>query len=620
MKLPSLDYLFNKSKESFLRFPLTILSSIVAACIGIYMVEFEDEIKNFFPYINLLLTAALGIPLYFFVSISITKYKFNSNLKLVSIIGSTILLVIIYFSLPNSNITHNTSVPYIRYGIFNIIVHLLVSFIPYVKSKSLNGFWNYNKILFIRILTSALYSGVLFVGIVLALYTLETLFYITIHDELYFQCFIFIIGFFNTWFFVSGIPKDLDALENIRDYPAGLKTFTQYILLPLLVVYLIILYAYGTKIVLNLDWPKGIVSYLISCVSILGILTLLLIHPYGNLKENSWIKKFTSIYYYILFPLIIILFIAIWIRIDDYGLTINRYLIVLLGVWLSIICFYFSMGRSNIKFIPISLSIILILMSFGPWSMFSISEKSQANRLHKILEENAILKKGRIHNEVLWETDSLPKLYSKEENTNELLLNDSIHNEVKSILDYLDDYHGFSKIKPLFQQNMDSLTEIIIGKDKFLTEANVFMRTLGLKYVHKYSYAISNSWTYSSKHNKVVSISNYDYFLDFNRYNNDRNKLISFKIKGVEYTLAFIDQDLRFTSENDTIIFKLNSLVDALENEFGNNNQSDIAEEKMTLKASSSIFDMKIILSSIRKQEVNDTIVLNYINGRLFLK
>ena len=124
-----------------------------------------------------------------------------------------------------------------------------------------------------------MYSGFLYVGLILALSALKLLFDIEIHEELYLEFYIVIIGLFNTWFFVSGIPSNLEELENVNEYPKGLKIFAQYVLLPLLVLYLIILYAYGAKILIFWDWPKGIVSYLISCVSVLGILTVLLFYP-----------------------------------------------------------------------------------------------------------------------------------------------------------------------------------------------------------------------------------------------------------------------------------------------------------------------------------------------------
>ncbi len=65
MKLPSIDYLYQNAKSSFLRFPLTILSALVAVIIAVYLTEYNKEIDNFFPFVNSMLTAALGIPLFF---------------------------------------------------------------------------------------------------------------------------------------------------------------------------------------------------------------------------------------------------------------------------------------------------------------------------------------------------------------------------------------------------------------------------------------------------------------------------------------------------------------------------------------------------------------------------
>ncbi len=89
---------------------------------------------------------------------------------------------------------------------------------------------------------------------------------------------------------------------------------------------------------------------------------------------------------------------------------------------------------------------ILILVSFGYWGIFSVSERSQVARLRAILEQENILKEGKIQNEVIWLRDSLPKtlIAVDRELTNDGKMVDSLHNEVMSILDYLDDHHGFA--------------------------------------------------------------------------------------------------------------------------------------------------------------------------------
>src|SRR5690606_8638791 len=135
--------------------------------------------------------------------------------------------------------------------------------------------------------------------------------------------------------------------------------------LPLLLVYLLILYGYGAKIVLSRDWPRGVVSHMVIWVAVLGVSTFLLLYPYGKRKENQWIKRSARVFYYLLIPLLILLFMAVGIRLGDYGFTVNRYLIFLLGIWMTVICLYFIVRKGKILFIPISLCLVFLLASFG---------------------------------------------------------------------------------------------------------------------------------------------------------------------------------------------------------------------------------------------------------------
>ena len=625
MKLPSINYLLTKAQESLLRFPATLLCSLVSVCVAIYLTEYNDDITNYSPYINIIITSALGIPLFFGLSIFISSQNFNISKNIFSHAICATLLVIVYYTLPNSDTTHNTTIPYIRYVIFNLIVHLLVSFSPYLKENKLNGFWNFNKILFIRFWTSVLYSGFLYVGLILALSALNLLFDVEIYDELYLQIYIVIIGLFNTWFFISGIPPSLESLESNNEYPNGLKIFAQYILLPLLTLYLIILYSYGTKIIISWDWPKGIVSYLISCVSGLGILTVLLFHPYGYLKNNSWIKKLTRIFYLLLIPLVIILFIAIGFRIGDYGITINRYVIVLLGIWLTIIASYFSFARKNIKLIPMSLAVILGLMSFGPWSMFSVSERSQINRLVTILENKKLLQNGKIKNEVLWETDSLPKrFYSRSINTNENILNDSLHNEIMSIIDYLDTHHGFSGISELYIQNIDSLILLSLDSNKRRDESSVYMRSMGLSNQYKKSDYNYNYYTIRVSDSKITPITSYDYLLDFDlgswRKNIGENVFYIDSIKHILKLNAIELNTLLFIKKNDSLKIDINEILVNLINRYGLVSVSGLNQSEMKMEKKTKSYELKILLNSIRYESYNDSINIEQVKGKVLLK
>jgi len=627
MKLPSINYLIKNAKESFVRFPITISVSFLASCLGIYLVEYGREINNFFPYLNTLLCMSIGIPLFFCVTIISNKKGFTKKQNLIFNLIASVVLVLIYFTLPDTKSTHNTSLPYIKYAIYNITCHLFVSFVPFAFTRQLNAFWHYNKILFIRFLESLIYSGFIYLGLILALTSLKLLFDVDLHNELFFEIWIVTISFFNTWFFVGGIPNDFDELESNYDYPKGLRVFAQFVLLPLIGLYLLILYSYGSKIILTWDWPRGIVSYLIICVSILGILTFLLIHPYGEQKDHAWIKKTSKGYYFLLFPLLIIFFISIFIRINDYGVTINRYVILLLGIWLSIVCIYTAIGKTNIKFIPTSLAILMLIVSFGPWGMFSISEKSQVNRLKHILEQSKILIDDKIQNEPIWKKDSLPQLISNNsELMNETKLSDSLHNEVMSILEYLDNHHGFSMIRNWYSQDLDAIVDQSILKKeedfRFYDEAEIYMKSLGLKYEFKDEELTDTSIDYEAKRNTALkSVSGYDYIINFEEYIYDEPEyeLVNFKIDTINYTFSFLNNStnkLSLSSKNMNVDFKLKECIDNIRKKYHDESFDQVPISEMLLLDSNQNFKIKIEFQNL--ELLNNKI--ERISGDIYIK
>lgn len=516
MKFPSLAQLQKDGTSAALRFPFSLVFGVLAAMLGCWLIEI-DQAEDY-RLINLLLTFALGIPLYFCIDVLAERKNFTPFQRQISWVIGLLFLGLIYFSFPTEDTFTNTRAPYIRYAIYNLAIHLMVAFLPYYDSDNQEGFWNYNKNLFIRLVQGVYYSLVIFIGISLALLAINTLFEANIQGDTYPQIFAITFGIFNTWFFLAGIPKTFSNDLSLDDYPKGLKIFTQFILIPLLLIYLCILYFYGAKIIITGDWPKGIVSYMIIAISVLGIFTNLLLYPYQQWKESGWIKKFHRGYYAFLIPLVILLFLAIGIRIQDYGLTVNRYIITLMGIWLAFISIYYSLGRRNIKVIPISLALFMIISSFGPWGMFSLSEMMQRNRLSEILTANNILLNDKIQNEVKWEIGKKGEFKPLGDRPINLLPTEEL-NEVNSILQYLADYHGMENIYPWFEQDLKSL--IKKSKDAqpntypFPIPGKLIVESMGLTYVPYYQLEngeeIPRILELAPDNNFQLDISAYDY-------------------------------------------------------------------------------------------------------------
>jgi hypothetical protein len=140
----------------------------------------------------------------------------------------------------------------------------MISVSAYVKEKDLSRFWQFNQFLFIRFFTSVIFSFTLIIGLASALWATENLFGLDINGKYYADIIFFVALIFNTLFFLMGIPNNFAVFSNTIEYKNALRIFVQYIMIPMLGIYLIILYFYLFKIVFLQKIPDGWV-----CVPIL---------------------------------------------------------------------------------------------------------------------------------------------------------------------------------------------------------------------------------------------------------------------------------------------------------------------------------------------------------------
>ncbi len=342
-----------------------------------------------------------------------------------------------------------------------------MAFTAFTRRGETQGFWQFNKNLFLRLLVASLYTGVLQLGLSVALAATNHLFELEVRPERYLELWIVLLGVFNTWFFFSGVPERLDELETDTSYPRGLKLFTQYVLLPLVVVYLAILYAYVAKIVVAWDWPKGWVANLVLGFSVTGIFSLLLVHPLIHRGEERWILRFSRWFYIAEIPLVAVLLLSIGRRVQEYGMTENRYFVVLLGLWLGVMTIYFLLRRTaSIKVIPASLCALAVLSSVGPWSAFEVSERSQVSRLAARLGAAQILVDGKVARRA-------PGVSAEDAR------------EISAGVTYLLEFHGTRPLQPWFTEDLDSLAAAM-GSQTSRNDQRLprrLLATMGIQYV-----------------------------------------------------------------------------------------------------------------------------------------
>ncbi len=374
------------------KYPFVLCISLAATVFFIIGEKSSGDDSEF--YRNIGLVCMLGISLTFALSVLgqrlQKKYLFPP-------FGFLLLLGFYFYVFGNDEHDFNIFQQIVCAVTF-LLFHLLTSFIAYYKNEKEASFWEFNKTLFINTVLTALFTLALLLGTLLALAAIDKLFQVDVND--FYDYVAYFSGCFaSTAIFLFFTEDGLSFLEEPKEYPVILKFFTQFILIPLLLIYSIILYGYFIKIMIEWNLPRGWVSYLVIVYSLVGILALLLVHPLKEKTAKGWVQIFQKIFYYSLLPLIVLLFIAIFKRISDYGITENRYFVILLAVWLSIIALYFIFRKNaHISFIPKSLFVLGFFSLMTPFfNVFSTAERSQLNEFTQILNQEKLIENGIIN-------------------------------------------------------------------------------------------------------------------------------------------------------------------------------------------------------------------------------
>jgi hypothetical protein len=314
-----------------------------------------------------------------------------------------------------------------RFWLLMVASHLLASLAPALaRGTTAAHFWRFNLRLLGRAFLSLLYSAALFLAATVALASVKNLFELPVPDASFLDPGIVILGAFFTGFFLSGVPvagkviggaaapanpdgSDPSGFAALA-YPKQLRMAAAFLLMPLVAVYLLILYAYAVRVLAEWRWPMGWASYLVLGFCALGLLVLFVIHPLEDNAEAAaadggwqarwearWVRLFTRHFHHAVIPLLFLLFAAIGRRVHEYGLTENRYVVLALAVWLAGLALHGLLERRrDLRIMPASLCLISLLAAFGPWGAFEVSRKSQVSRLQGLLERNGMLVGGKL--------------------------------------------------------------------------------------------------------------------------------------------------------------------------------------------------------------------------------
>jgi len=600
MKL-SVQSLWRNAVKTAQRFPVVVADALVVTALA--LTNNWSYAKND-AYLKLLITFILGFPL--LLSLKLFAERRNRPAKtqaLFPLLGM-LPLAVYYFSLTTNGMANG-----IRFAVLLTSALFLLSFAPYTSRGEVNGFWRYNKALVLGFAVSGLSSVVLMTGISIALAGTNYLLGVHVPDWLYGKLWLVTGCFIWPFIFLAAVPEDFEQFETAEIFDKVLETFVRFIIIPLVLLYMLILYLYAGKIIIQATWPKGGVAGFILGFSCLGLLSILLIHPLRDIEGNQWIRRYMKWLSISILPQTILLFLSVWRRVAEYGVTESRYYGVLAAIWLAGICVYFLVSKAkSIKAIAVSLCIAAFLSAFGPWGALAVSEQSQMGRLESLLKNNGILSDGKVVKAV--------KAVSAED-----------QGSISRIVQYLHERHGLRPFKGWFSEDL--------SKVKSGVRPNKIVNLMGLSYTPGYAKGRKEGnekyLSYFADRPGFIKVSGYDYYLrlgphaDEDSCDDDGSRNYPIEINGRKYKVFLDAKAGKFlvTRDKETLgSVDVLPLARKLRQQYKDVPESynTVPQSEMVVEGRAGNVAIKIVFSELHVVERKETVELTSANGDALLK
>ena len=466
------------------RFPLVMIFAFVTTITLIFAIDDDQGRLLRWPVAGFIgfLTALLW-----------TLYcEVQSLSRQIFIYGTILLLILLgiyYMLIPTDFGTGHPCFWLTTIGL-SIILHLLISIVPYTKKYRTSHFVVYNVTLFNSWMQSALFALLAHLALALAIVALDQLFNLNVKPIFYFRLFIFITGIVQTSLFLSEIPDTFDESPSV--VPKSIfKVIVAYLFIPVTILYAVILYAYFFRLILTdhsmVEWTYIMVLWYLS----LGILTWLL-SGYLDHDDKSFVSIFRKWFYIISVIPLIMLFFSVYYNITSRGISEEFYFSALGAVIVALTFLYFLISKNKDHRIWPIAGILFCIIGFwsGPFSACKVPVTSQQKKLIKEMEKAGIIKEGSFVTDTMQNyTDSAS-----------IMQNTLYFLESRNALGYLKDYDKNN----IFKTPTDSLKAFDILQ---VYRLNSYLQSSGT--FKEFNHAIGHSYDIAG-FDQIIPIFNFD--------------------------------------------------------------------------------------------------------------
>ena len=398
--------LFQKAKQALtqvsVRFPATLLYSFGIGAILIYL-SYANNIPSSVQdtLTRIWMTLTLGLPLSAAVTLLTERFIGDGDRKpafLRRLLPQGVVAVfLVLFGLFLTQGFGSTGGVVVAGRVVGLTLASVLLFIAIPRLLARPGFVGEQIQLFFRVLTTAIFTVVIFGGICGVIFAADRLFELHVDGRIYTDVIIAAWFVFAPLYFLSGVTRPEREVET-REYPLFMKILALYIIAPISLAYTVILYFYLVKIVATLTMPVNLVFNLVFWYSVAVLIVLMVLIP---LREKSrFADLFSRWMPLVLLPLEIMMMVSLFIRIGAYGITEMRYFGLVGGLWAIGITILLVL-RSKAPFrlpaiLPATLAAVAIVSVLGPISAFSITKLSQNARFDALLAKYDLISAGKL--------------------------------------------------------------------------------------------------------------------------------------------------------------------------------------------------------------------------------
>ena len=305
-------------------YPLTHLIVLIMTVLWVILIEQDIGIESTTltdTLIKLLMTWACLLPL----SIIRPKHLITQ--------GSILVFGIIYYLVLAQHVSkwlYSDLLPAVGMIVLARIIPSVIIAREHQDSQDLT--WSQFTQRWVSLIQWVIAGLILWWGVAASLVSIEFLFDVTIHSNIYQH--IWVISVLCVWAWIWLINLQQQSELSIIQYPRWMRIFWQYIFLPLCGIYGLILISYGIKIIATGTWPQGQLVYMVAGYIWFWLLTWFTLLPLE--RNNLWLSKAYRILFISFVVTSWLIIGALIIRVSQYGWTIDRAMVMALIIWIII--------------------------------------------------------------------------------------------------------------------------------------------------------------------------------------------------------------------------------------------------------------------------------------------